>query len=196
MLLCCGSFSDTVTLGSIKGTLQRLLWGNSLISQWIYMFCFRRNLTLVTSDIGQSFADVFFCVHLFPPCFLKSPCLILRPDSLQWLPALKWKSSTLVTLAWAFGFGYRTVLLTTTTIKPLPLTMDTLLSCLTCFSAFPFSNLLAPCYRHNPAITLELYQIVYVHCNRNSSVSLGRGRCLYQQFIPNSPLWRLCNQFT
>lgn len=119
---------------------------------------------------------MFFSVHLFPPCSLKSPCPLLRSDPLQWLPALRCISSTLITLAWAIGYGYRTVLLTTTT-QPLPLTMGTLLSCLTCFPPCPLSHLLPSLLETRTLRILKLHQIPWVNCisNRPLCISLAKG---------------------
>lgn len=61
-----------------------------------------------------------FSLFTFPPLLSRPPPL-LRSDPLQRLPALTGTASTRVAAAWAFGCGYRTVLLTATT-KSLPLT--------------------------------------------------------------------------
>lgn len=128
---------------------------------------------------------MFFSVHLFSPYFLKSLCPLLRSDPLQWLPALKWNSSILMTLAWETGYGFRTVLLTTTT-QPLPLTMATLLPCLTCFPICPLSHL---CSQHTMSI-LEFNQITCVNyiTNRLLHMSLDRGIWLCTKNVCQTPM--------
>lgn len=155
-----------MSLGSINREVERLLWGSELISQRITIFCLRGNLTLFARGTGQSFADVFFSVHLFPPCSPKSPCLLLRCDPLQWLPALKWSPSTLLILAWAIGCRYRTVLLPPLP-QPLPLTTGTLLPCLTCFPTYPLPHLSPSLLQIHARIIPGLNQITHVSCSTN-----------------------------
>lgn len=102
MVVCCAMapFLTSSLLEASREKLRDCCGAMNLLVNGFKIFCFSRNLTLFIRGIGQqSFADVFFSVHLFPPCSLKYSYPLLRSDPLQWLPALKWKSSTLVTLA-------------------------------------------------------------------------------------------------
>lgn len=106
---------------------------------------------------------MFFSVHFFPPCSLTSSCPSLRSDPLQWLPALKWNSSTLGNWLWVQNCPVDHQ-------HPAPAWQWAL-----SFPASPVCPLshvfaLLPTYT---VLTLKLNQITRVNCNRNGLLHIG-----------------------